>query len=182
VKRNAVYYVVLLAGLAIAVAYVWWQGRIDHSQDGRIRAAAARYGMEAALIKAVAWRESRFNASARGRAGEIGVMQLREDAAREWADAEHIANWDHEQCVDATTNIYAGTWYLRKVMRRYTQTDNPIAYALADYNAGRGNVLKWNGGEAATNSTRFIEQIGFPSTRDYVQTVLERYQQYRSGF
>jgi len=41
--------------------------------------------VEPALIKAVAWRESKFDTHARGRAGEIGLMQLREEAAQEWA-------------------------------------------------------------------------------------------------
>ena len=73
-------------------------------------------------------------------------------------------------------------WYLRKLLRRYLQTDNPLAYALADYNAGRGNVLKWNYGGAATNSAAFIRQIGFPGTRAYVQAVVARYQAYRPTF
>ncbi|HWH67973.1 MAG TPA: hypothetical protein VNT26_01200, partial [Candidatus Sulfotelmatobacter sp.] len=62
---------------------------------------------------------------------------------------------------------------------RYTQTDNPLPYALADYNAGRANVLKWNRGAAATNSTTFMEQIGFPSTKAYVRAGMGRYEYYR---
>jgi soluble lytic murein transglycosylase len=67
-------------------------------------------------------------------------------------------------------------------MRRYAQTDNPLPYALADYNAGRGNVLKWNQGAAVTNSAVFTGQIGFPGTRDYVKSVLRRYERYRPVF
>lgn len=54
-----------------------------------------------------------------------------------------------------------------------------MPYALADYNAGRGNVLKWNDGAAATNSAVFIEQIGFPGTREYVAAVTWRHAFYR---
>jgi len=43
-------------------------------------------------------------------------------------------------------------------------------------------VLKWNQGAAATNSAAFIEQIGFPGTRDYVRSVLRRYAYYRPVF
>ena len=170
----------LLAGGLIA--YWWWQGRLERSQDGAIRAAARRYGVEPALIKAIVWRESRFEARARGRAEEIGLMQLREDAAREWASAEHLGGFEHEHCFDPGTNTLAGTWYLRKLLRRYAQTDNPMPYALADYNAGRGNVIKWNQGAAATNSTIFIEQIGFPGTKNYVRSVMRRYAHYRPLF
>ena len=79
-------------------------------------------------------------------------------------------------------NTRAGTWYLRKVSQRYKNTDNPLPYALADYNAGRANVLKWAKGAAATNSAAFIQAIGFPSTRDYVVRVSERYVRYRETF
>jgi len=166
--------------LGIVLSYLFWQGNLEHSQDGPIAAAARRYSVEPALIKAVVWRESRFNPRAQGRAEEIGLMQIREDAAREWADAERVAGFEHVHCFDPGTNTLAGTWYLKKLMRRYLQTDNPAIYALADYNAGRGNVLKWSGGAAATNSAVFLDQIGFPGTREYVRSVLERYAHYRT--
>ena len=109
-------------------------------------------------------------------------MQLQENAAREWADAEHIEGFEHERCLDPGTNALAGAWYLKKLLNRYAQTDNPMPYALADYNAGRGNVLRWNSGAAATNSAAFMEQIGFPGTREYVKSVMRRYESYRTGF
>ena len=109
-------------------------------------------------------------------------MQLREPAAREWAEAERRAGFAHEDCLDPATNTLAGTWYLRKLLRRYPDADDPTPYALADYNAGRANVLKWNRGGAATNSALFIAQIGFPGTRAYVKAVLRRYARYRPVF
>ncbi len=168
-----------LAGVAV---YWWHQGWLERSQDAPIRAAALKYHVEPALVKAIVWRESRFAPDARGRVGELGLMQLQEDAAREWAGAERVENFRHEDCLDPRTNTLAGTYYLKKLLKRYTQTDNPLPYALADYNAGRGNVLKWNKGAAATNSAAFMEQIGFASTRDYVRAVLDRYEYYRPRF
>lgn len=168
--------ILLVGGAAL---YWWWESRLERSQDRPIRAASERYGVEAALVKAIVWRESRFDPSARGRAREIGLMQIREEAAREWAGAEHVGGFEHEDCFDPGTNTLAGTWYLKKLLKRYAHTDNPLPYALADYNAGRGNVLKWNTGRAATNSAAFIEQIGFPGTKAYVQAVMSRYTRYR---
>ena len=172
----------LLLLLGSGTVYWWRLGWLERSQDRPIRAAARRYGIEPALVKAIVWRESRFNPNARGRAQEFGLMQLQDEAAREWADAEHIAGFDHTHCFDPVTNTLAGTWYLRKLIRRYTNTDDPLPYALADYNAGRGNVLKWNKGAAETNSAAFIEQIRFPGTKSYVASVLQRFQHYRPIF
>jgi soluble lytic murein transglycosylase len=163
--------------------FFWWHSRrLEHSQDGPIREAAARYNVDPALVKAIVWRESRFNPRAFGRAEEIGLMQIREEAAREWADAERISGFAHEQCYDPRTNTLAGTWYLKKMLKRYTQTDDPVPFALADYNAGRGNVLKWMKGAGLTNSATFLDQVGFPGTRDYIRGVMERQRHYRPEF
>jgi soluble lytic murein transglycosylase len=181
-KRLALRYAILLL-LAGAVGVGWWrQGWLERSQDGPIRAAGRRYGVDPALIKAVVWRESRFHPGARGKAGEIGLMQIQEIAAQEWADSEHLTKFQHEHCLNSVTNTLAGAYYLKKLLNRYRQTDDPIPYALADYNAGRGNLLKWTNGPAATNSAAFIEQIGFPGTKSYVQAVMQRYAKYRPEF
>jgi soluble lytic murein transglycosylase len=162
-----------------AVGWWRWDHRRDHRFDTVIVAAAWRYQIDPALIKAVVWRESRFNPAARGRAGELGLMQIRAAAAQEWASAERLGSFSHQACLNPATNTLAGAWYLKKMLKRYRQTDNPAAYALADYNAGRGNVLKWQTGRALTNSAVFVEQIQFPSTRDYVRTILRRAKEYR---
>ena len=180
-KRAAPILLVLLALGAVAF-WLWQKSRREHRFDTEIASAARRYGVEPALVKAVVWRESYFNPSARGRAGELGLMQLQEIAAQEWADAEHDTNFVHAHCLDARTNTLAGARYLAKVLRRYTNTDNALPYALADYNAGRGNVLKWLNGAAATNSAAFIEQIGFPATREYVRSIERRREKYAAQF
>jgi soluble lytic murein transglycosylase len=167
--------------LAAVGWYGWRQGRLEHSQDTFILAAAARYEIDPDLVRAVIWRESRFDPGARGKSGELGLMQLQELSAQEWADAERLAHFEHEHCLDPRTNTLAGTFYLRKLLRRYQGTDNPLPYALADYNAGRGNVIKWNTGPAATNSEAFLQQIGFPGTSNYVLAVMQRYEHYRAA-
>lgn len=160
----------------------WWNRRLERRQEPVILAAAARYGLHPALVKAIVWRESRFHPEARGRAGEIGLMQVTDPAAREWANAEHIKNYAPGHLVDPATNTLAGTWYLRKLLGRYRQTDNPIVYALADYNAGRSNVLRWNKGVGLTNSAVFLSQMSFPGTRKYIETVTQRFDEYRPVF
>jgi soluble lytic murein transglycosylase len=171
--------VLLVGGIAGYWGYQVW---LEQSQDGPIQFAARRYGVEPALVKAVVWRESRFHPDLRGHAQELGLMQIRDAAALEWVEAERIGTFNHETCLDPVTNTLAGTFYLRKLLRRYSRTDNPIPYALADYNAGRANVLRWTGGSALTNSGAFVAQIGFPGTREYVRSILRRYEKYQRQF
>lgn len=173
-----------LAALALAVVLGVWCCRqgAPHRYDRLIREAARRNAIDPALVKAVIWQESRFNPRARGRVGELGLMQLRELAAIDWSSSQGIRSFSFEQLQDPATNIQAGTWYLAMVLRRYQDTDDPVPYALADYNAGRGNVLRWNKGAAATNSAAFLDQVTFPGTRRYIENVVRRAQIYRRDF
>jgi len=179
VKRRHAVALIFVFLLSSAAAYLWWQNRLEKRFLPQLEAAAQRYSVDPLLVRAVAWRESRFKADARGSRGEIGLMQVQEVTAQEWADAEHVLAFEHAACLDPGTNALAGAYYLGKLLKRYSGTDDPVPYALADYNAGRGNVLKWNGGSAVTNSAAFVQQIGFPSTRRYVQSVMRRYALYR---
>lgn len=170
--------ILLLAACGIIGWWGWFYWR-DHRFDAVIAAAASRYQLDPALVKAVVWEESRFNPGARGKVGEMGLMQVRAGVAREWAGTEHLRFFEPESCFNPATNTLAGAWYLKKALRHYGQTDNPLPYALAEYNAGRGKVLKWVEGPAATNSATFVDGIGFQSTRLYVTAVMKRYEHYR---
>ena len=177
-RRRAILFSILFL-VTFAAVWLWREEWREKRFIPQIRAAAKRYNVDPMLVKAVVWRESRFNPDVRGKHGEIGLMQIQEITAQEWADSERNLAFTHEQCFDPATNTLAGTFYLSKLLKRYSRTGDPIPYALADYNAGRANVLKWNAGAAATNSAAFIEQIGFPSTKFYVKSVLRRQKIYR---
>jgi soluble lytic murein transglycosylase len=170
--------VLLLALIGFLAVKGWFFWRA-HRFDAAIAQAAQRYQLDPALIRAVIRQESDFHPDVRGRAGELGLMQIREPAALEWAAAEHIKDFNHADCLNPLTNVLAGTWYLKKVLRHYGRADNPLPFGLAEYNAGRGNVLKWLAGDGATNSVAFIQRIGFPGTKAYVQKIIQHYQDYR---
>ena len=154
----------------------------EHSQDAVILAAAAQHKVPPALVKAVVWRESWFDPRARGRSGEFGLMQIMPATAHDWVAAERIQHFTKLQLMDPAKNTQCGAWYLSRLLHRYRRTDNPLPYALAAYNAGPGNVTKWATGAASTNSARFIQQIGFPGTRDYVKAVSKRFERYQQSF
>ena len=155
---------------------------IESSQDGPILAAAQRYGVHPALVKAVVWRESRFDPLARGRKREIGLMQIMPATGQAWATAEKRLVFDTHLLFDPDLNTRVGAWYLARVLKRYPHADDPLPYALADYNAGRANVLRWAKDSAATNSALFVQQITYPSTREYIKAVTNRFARYARTF
>ena len=68
----------ILAVAAAALALIFWRDPVrdlwvdDTKFAEEIREAAARHGLPSELVRALIFRESRFDPAARGRAGEIG--------------------------------------------------------------------------------------------------------------
>jgi soluble lytic murein transglycosylase len=181
-KQKRRWLVVVILVSILTIIFERCQNYNEHSQDQHIVAAARKYAMDPSLIKAVVWRESRFNPRVRGTVGEIGLMQVGKLAGQEWAIAEKLLYYQHTDLFDPAKNTLAGTWYLRKMLRRYENTDSPAVYALADYNAGRSNVLRWTKGSASTNSAAFLKQMDFPRTREYLRAILKRQPRYQKEF
>jgi soluble lytic murein transglycosylase len=109
-------------------------------------------------------------------------MQLMEIAAEDWVKREKIENFDYEQLYDPETNIRAGTWYLSRALRRWSETDNPLCFGLAEYNAGRSNALRWVDPDQPQSSEAFMKRIDFPTTTSYVLAISKKYQQYQRGY
>jgi soluble lytic murein transglycosylase len=153
--------------------------------DSLIVKVAREYGLDPRLIKAVVWRESRFQADMIGRNGERGLMQVSEIAARDWAAAKGVREIRPEQILSPDMNLEIGTWYLSKAVQRWNAEDNAVPFALAEYNAGKSRVDRWvrtalrkKNGQQLTAET-FQDSIDFPSTARYVRTILARYDFYK---
>jgi soluble lytic murein transglycosylase len=168
---------VLLALLAAACfIYDYWR---DHRYDADIARAAKQHGLSPFLVKAVVWRESRFNTFARGSKDEIGLMQVRPATAAEWAKANRQGAFNPQTMTLPATGLDVGCWCLRRAMDRWRSSPDPVPYALAEYNAGRSNALRWAAGLAARDPQRFRAGIAYPGTRAYVRAIEDRCQHYK---
>jgi soluble lytic murein transglycosylase len=152
--------------------------------DALIVKAAREYNLDPRLVKAVVWRESRFQADVKGRNGERGLMQVTEVAARDWAVAKGFPNLHADELLIPEMNLEVGAWYLSKAVQRWNATGDAVPFALAEYNAGKSRVDRWvraalqkNGQPVTAHS--FQESIDFPSTARYIRTILARYDFYK---
>ncbi len=119
--------------------------------DRIIHEAAGRHHVDADLIMAVIMAESQFNPSARSKKGARGLMQLMPITA----DALDVVD-----VCSPEENVNAGARHLKWLLDRF---DGDLRMALAAYNAGVQNVLRYDGVPP------------FPETRAYVNRVLEYY-------
>lgn len=183
-------FLVIFFAVNVALAIVLWRspdiayrtqellafGRY-HEYDGLIVNAARKHGLDPMLVKAVVWRESRFQPEKVGAAGERGLMQVGEAAARDWAAAHKIEVFVFADLFDAKTNLEAGTWYLSRALEHWKDRDDPVSFALAEYNAGRSRMEKWTANSAS--AARMLRAAGPTGTRRYVDDITRRFRFYR---
>lgn len=140
--------------------------------DVAIAPGFARYW---ALAQAITRQESSFDRMAVSNAGARGMMQLMPGTARQQANALSLPYEFGRLTSDPSYNMMLGTGYFSTLL---DQWGGNAALAVASYNAGVGNVRKWvaqNGDPRmpGTDVVRWIEDIPFAETRNYVQRVLE---------
>jgi soluble lytic murein transglycosylase len=137
-----------------------------------IRQQAAEKGVDAALIAAVIYSESKFS-DQESSAGARGLMQITPEAAKFIEKQSGGTTFKLEDLSDPEINIRYGTFLLHELLERY---DGDEAAALAAYNAGPGNADKWGGADLK------VEDIPFPETRAYVEEVLQKRDEYRQKY
>lgn len=115
-----------------------------------IQDSAQRNNLRPELVTAVIHNESGFVKSALSPKGAIGLMQVMPGTA---------AKYGNYNLYDPKDNITVGTKHLAYLMNKYKY----LPHALAAYNAGEGNVDKYNGVPP------------FAETQAYVVKVLKSY-------
>jgi soluble lytic murein transglycosylase len=143
-----------------------------------IRQQAADKHVDAALIAAVCYQESKFQ-DRTSHAGARGVMQLLPSTADYIARKSGGTQFVHGDLADPQINIAYGSWYLRYLLDHY---DGNERLAIAAYNAGETNVDRWVSKAGGPDEFKTDKDIPFAETREYVSSVEEKQDQYRQKY
>jgi soluble lytic murein transglycosylase-like protein len=125
--------------------------------EDAVQQAGKKVNLDADLIKAVIQIESAGNSNAQSGAGAKGLMQLIDSTAAEMGV---------DQPFNPHQNVLGGAKYLKQQLQRF---GGNLQLALAAYNAGPHNVVKYN------------SVPPFPETQNYVVNVINAYQKLKSS-
>ena len=124
-------------------------------------------------MHAIIKKESNFKEIISSSAGAKGMMQIMPATARFVCSKHNIKYSYHKLQNDPSYSITLGTLYLNDLLEMY---NGSYAKAIAAYNAGYGNVGKWDSiyfkPSNYQESILMIELIPFLETRNYVKKVL----------
>lgn len=163
---------------AALAAFLWvrsaepaWYARIVYPLEYEtiVRGHARNYDIDPALLAAVIYQESRFDADAVSSSGAIGLMQLLPETAEGIALRTGGIRFEVGDLYDPEINVRYGAWYLRHLLTKY---DGDLRKALAAYNGGQGNVDR---GVEYAETKAYVERV-----TELRQTYARTYPQLRS--
>ncbi len=112
-----------------------------------IEQAAARYGLDPAVLSGLIQQESGFDPSARSSAGALGLTQLMPSTAASLGVAEPL---------DPAQSIEGGARYLSQLLHQFAGN---TADALAAYNAGPGAVQQYGGVPPYSETQQYVTKV-----------------------
>ena len=177
--KSLLFMVALL--VALAVAWLIADNLASRPEkvdiEACIVAEAAKNSLPPSLVRAIIWRESKFEPHTVGKAKEIGLMQITPGAVEVWCKANNRRRPSRRRLFKPSLNIKIGTWYLAQAGRHWDGYKSKEILQISEYNAGYGNVSKkWK--PKSPELEVKLSDITIASTRSYVETVLQKKAEY----
>ncbi|MDF2841068.1 MAG: yjbJ [Clostridia bacterium] len=124
--------------------------------DEIIELNAKKYNISSSIIKSVIKAESNFNPTVVSSAGAMGLMQLMPATAK---------SLGVDDAFDPVQNIEGGVKFLKDMLQKF---GGNLELALAAYNAGPGNVVKYGGIPPFKETQNYVKKImGFLSNKTF---------------
>ncbi len=142
-----------------------------------ILASALPQSLDPRFITAIMRQESGFRPDARSNAAARGLMQFISSTAERIAGELGRKNFDQDDLYDPATAILFGSQYAGGLLRLFP---NQYQAAAASYNGGEENMKRWIGRASSDLPDRYVPEIAYSQTKDYVYKVMANYRVYRT--
>ncbi len=133
-------------------------------------------GIDPRLVLAIMRQESRFQPDAKSSAAARGLMQFISTTSDRVAAELGRDAFQQEDLYYPPTAILFGSQYLSNLFRIFP--DKPDA-VVASYNGGEDNMKRWLNRSRSNSADRYVAEIVFSQSKDYVHKVITGYRMYQ---
>lgn len=120
--------------------------------------------------------ESRFRPNVKSYAAARGLMQFISDTSDRIAVKLDLPDFEQDDLYQPSTAVLFGAEYTSELFEHFI--DQPDAVA-ASYNGGEDNMKRWLGRSRSDLPERYVPEIAYSQSKDYVWKVMSNYRMYQ---
>ena len=143
--------------------------------DALLKSAPER-NVDARFLLAIMRQESRYRADVKSNAAARGLMQFISTTATRIAQELNKENFNQDELYHPPTAILFGSQYLSNLFKLFPNQPPAVA---ASYNGGEDNMTRWFARSKSNNPDRYVPEIVFSQSKDYVYKVMANYRVYQ---
>ncbi len=139
-----------------------------------------KYGKEKQVdprfVLSIMRQESRYIANIKSVAAARGLMQFISNTSNKMAEEMGIDNFQQDDLYNPPTAIRFGSHYINKIFKDFPNQPPAVA---ASYNGGEDRMMRWYKRSNTENPDRYVPEVIFSQTKDYVYKVMANYRVYQ---
>ncbi len=144
--------------------------------DSQLRQATETYNVDPRLVLAIMRQESRFQPDIKSYAAARGLMQFISTTSTKVAESLGRTNFRQDELYYPPTAIKLGARYLSDLFTLFPKQPDAVA---ASYNGGEDNMKRWLSRSRSNQPERYVPEIMFAQSKDYVHRVMTNYRMYQ---
>jgi soluble lytic murein transglycosylase len=129
------------------------------------------------FVLSIARQETRFQADAKSVAAARGLMQFIAATATETSKQLGRKDFQQDELYNPDSALEFGSQYLASLFRQFPNQPQAVAAA---YNGGADNIARWIARSHSQDPDRYVPEIGFSQSKDYVFRVMANYWVYQA--
>jgi hypothetical protein len=146
--------------------------------DSLLKHALPR-AVDSRFVLSVMRQESRYRADVKSNAAARGLMQFISTTSDKIANELNRENFKQDELYNPPTAILLGSQYLSNLFKIFPAQPSAVA---ASYNGGEDNMMRWLARSKSDNPDRYVPEILFTQSKDYVYKVMVSYRVYQMIF
>lgn len=131
------------------------------------------------ILLSIMRQESRFRPDVKSNAAARGLMQFISTTANQIAGELNRENFTQDELYNPPTAIEFGSQYLGNLFKFFP---NQPAAVAGSYNGGEDNIGRWMARSKTSDPDRYIPEIIFTQSKDYVYKVMTAYRVYQTVY